>query len=161
MNRISIRNCDANRDIDEILKLVNPNRSLTVAFVDPNGLDIHYSTLKRLSTLPKLDVILNFGVSDLKRNFDRYRSGQHEKANLFFGCEDWPVRSEDRLPFYRDRLKALGFSAVEDNYEQTVKVQTHTKADIYYLIFAGKHELSLHFWRDAKKKYLQRGFDLS
>ncbi|MEW6411662.1 MAG: three-Cys-motif partner protein TcmP [Candidatus Zixiibacteriota bacterium] len=157
IERINILNVDANQDVARILKHVNGAKSLSVAFLDPNGLDIHYNTLKLLSQFPKLDVIINFGVSDLKRNLANYSSGKHEKANQFFGCETWPDRDLEWLPFYMDRLKALGFTAVEDDLEQKVKVKTKTKADIYYLIFASKHSLGLKFWREAKHKNLELG----
>ena len=156
--KYDILNLDANKEIDEVLNKIQKERSITVAFIDPNGIDAHFSTLEKLAAFPHLDIILNFAVLDLKRNKARYRSG-NQKADLFFGTKDWPDDKLKMLPYYKDNLRdRLGLTYVEDDFEGAEPISTRTGGIIYYLIYASKNELGLKFWRDARK-YFRRGRD--
>jgi len=152
---VDLYNLDANKDIESILKRIPEKNSISVAFIDPNDLGIEYETLRKLAEFPSLDLIINFSISDLKRNLQTY-SEHNEKADKFFGCPDWPKRDDEWLPFYQRKLKSLDFLAVESNLEPKVKIKTKTGADIYYLIYASKNKLGLKFWRETKKKFLPR-----
>jgi len=152
---IKFINVDANNDIDKVHNHLQELNSITVAFIDPNGLDIHWDTIRRLSKSPHLDIIINYALMDLKRNKNNYRAG-NEKANLFFGGPDWPDNKFKRLSFYKEKLKSLGFTAVEDDGETMAGIKSPTGAIIYYLIYASKHNLGLKFWRAAKNKFMDR-----
>jgi len=158
IDRVRHLNLNSNESIDEITNYINFNNSIALVFIDPNGLDIHFSTIKKLSQCRGIDLIINFGILDLKRNEANYMKG-NEKANLFFGCEDWPEDHFKWLPFYKERLRTLGFKAIEDDSDITTVIKGRTNAPIYYLIYASKHNLGLRFWRQAKK-YVLKPFDL-
>jgi len=70
---ISFKNQDTNQDIDTILNSITRTNSISVAFLDPTGLDINFSTLEKLSRFPRMDIIINFSISDLRRNLKLYR----------------------------------------------------------------------------------------
>jgi len=153
-----ILNLDANNDIDEILEYVDAKGSISVAFIDPNGLDVHWPTLEKLAKIPRMDIIMNFAISDLKRNYTTYR-GTNPKADLLFGTDDWPDDRLKILSTFMDNLKNLGFIAVENDVEKKLKVTTASGADIYYLIYASKSQRGLDFWRKTKK-YVNKELDL-
>lgn len=156
-SKVETLNLDGNDDIDKILSKSERDNCISVAFIDPNDLGIHFSVLEKLAAIPSLDIIINFSISDLKRNLETYSdSEQNDKADKFFGCKDWPKGELEWLSFYQEKLKSLGFVAVENYSEPKVKIKTKTGADIYYLIYASKNELGLKFWRETKKKFLPK-----
>ena len=154
-SKIEFLNLNTNKDIISIMARIQKGKALIIAFLDPNAFDIHYNVIKALSEFKSIDLIINFGIHDLKRNARRYKDGTSGKANLVFGCEDWPDNKLEWLSFYKNRLVELGFKAVEEDIEQKAKVKTLSNTDIYYLIYASKHPRGLEFWRVAKKKHLQ------
>jgi three-Cys-motif partner protein len=151
LSSIEFMNVDSNSHIDEILSKIPKRHSISVVFVDPNGLDIHFETIRKLSAFPSsMDIIIHFSVFDLKRNLGNYKSG-NEKADKFFGCHNWPRNSDEWLPFYRKQLANIGFSGIEGDNELIISIKTSTDAPIYHLIYASKHLRGLEFWRKVKK----------
>lgn len=160
-SKIEFLNLNTNKDISNIMTHIQESKALIIAFLDPNAFDIHFDVIKGFSSFGSIDLIINFAIHDLKRNASIYKDGTSEKANLVFGCKDWPNDKKEWLSFYKKRLFGLGFKAVEDDVEPKAKIKTPSSADIYYLICASKHDKGLKFWREAKKKYLERDiFDL-
>lgn len=153
-NRVVTLECDSNKQIDMILSHVKKQSSITVVFIDPNGIDIHFDTIKKLSEQKHLDLIIHFSISDLKRNFELYRDG-NEKANRFFGTKDWPKDwakdSLKWLPFYKEKLSELGFEGLESRDERHITIFTPSNVPIYYLIYASKNNLGLKFWQETKR----------
>jgi three-Cys-motif partner protein len=156
-NRLKFLNIDANKDIDKILKLMDELNSISVVFIDPNGLDIHFNTIKKLSRHPKMDLIINFSISDYKRNKKSYLNTKRSKADLFFGIKEWCDYKDNDLQilqFYKSRLKTLGFKGLEGEHEGSLTVRGHNNSPIYHLVYASKHStLGVKFWKDTKKKY--------
>lgn len=148
--RVVCTNYDINSEIDRIIGMIDPRSSIVVAFIDPNGLDVHFATLKALSSIGHLDLIINYSISDLKRNYEIYRQN-NDKARLFFGRDVLPSAPEDCYENYKNDIKKLGFIAVEDDIDKKIKVTTRSGADIYYLLYASKHPKGLQFWREVKK----------
>lgn len=153
-SRVITLECDANSQIDMVLSHVKKQSSITVVFIDPNGIDIHFDTIKKLSEQKHLDLIIHFSISDLKRNFELYRDG-NEKADRFFGTKNWPKSwakdSPEWLPFYKKKLAGLGFVGLEGRDERHITVFTPSNVPIYYLIYASKDDLGLRFWRETKR----------
>jgi three-Cys-motif partner protein len=146
-----VLNMDANTDIGRILSFVPVVEScISVAFLDPSGLDIHFDTIRRLSEYKRMDILIHFSVFDLNRNLERYRVSK-SKADRFFGTPDWRNHEYDRVEFYRKQLESLGFIELENAIEPHAAITTDTNATIYYPLFASKHPLALKFWRNAKK----------
>lgn len=157
-HRVKLKQLDANKDIMNIVDEIKDSSSLTTVFLDPNGFDIHYSTVEKLSKLERVDLIINFAILDLKRNAKTYRE-TNDKANLVFGCNDWPESKLEWLTFYRKRLRDLGFIAVEDDVEPKMTIKTKTGGSIYHLIYASKNKMGLKFWEEAKY-YVRQDLDL-
>lgn len=148
--RVVCTNYDTNGEIDAIVKMVDRYSSIVVAFIDPNDLSNHFETIRTLSSIARLDLIINYPISDLKRNYEIYR-GDNNKAKLYLGREKLPSNPENCYRDYKKDIKKLGFVAVEDDLDKKIKVTTKSRADIYYLIYASKHPKGLEFWCDAKK----------
>lgn len=148
--RVTCTNFDINNEIGRVIKMIDPRSSIVVAFIDPNDLRVHFPTLKALSLINRLDLIINYSISDLKRNYEIY-CRDNDKARLFFGRNKLPETPKECYEEYKKDLKKMGFVAVEDNLDKKIKVTTRTGADIYYLIYASKNPMGLKFWRQVKK----------
>ncbi|MFH2035409.1 MAG: three-Cys-motif partner protein TcmP, partial [Candidatus Zixiibacteriota bacterium] len=130
------------------------DRSISVIFIDPNGIEIEFETIRKLSKFNNLDLIINYSVLDLNWNKHVY-SKSNNKATKFYGTEDWKdLDSSDRLKLYKSQLRSLNFQGIEDSNEGHLTIHTKSNAPIYHLIYASKHgSLGLKFWRETKNKY--------
>ena len=60
----------ADDTIDEILKVLpSPRQSLGLAFLDPWGWDFSFENLSRLTRSRRLDILINFNIGYMKRNW--------------------------------------------------------------------------------------------
>lgn len=145
---------DCNQLADEVVRAV-PDRSLAVVFIDPTGLDVHFSTIERIAQDRRADFLLLFADAvDLVRNVRRYEALEHSKLDKMFGdgsrwreefhALDNHEGESIRLMFSRllkrqvsERLGYAGFR------EKAIK---GPHGLLYTLIFASKHERGLEFW---------------
>lgn len=152
---------DCNRLIDEIVALI-PHRSLTLAFVDPKGLDAQFQTMAVLSRERRVDFVALFpDAYDISRNAEyRYRKDPNSKLDQNLGPDsgwrkrldshDNPTGIKKRRLFaeiYIEQLKRhLGYRHFR---QATIPLEGRP---LYSLIYASKHELGLKFWDEALKK---------
>jgi three-Cys-motif partner protein len=147
---------------DEIAKIDRQKStkwpSFNVAFLDPEGLELYWSTVERLAQIRRMDLIINFSTSGIIRNLDK-----EEVINKFFGNSDWqplvstgdPIQRRRKLiDLYLSPLAKYGYKT-----DINLNVGTHDvsfrnskNAEVYSLIFASKHELGGKFWRTASAK---------
>src|SRR5690606_4787762 len=67
-SRVMVLEGDCNLLVDQVVREI-PDRALTVAFIDPTGLDVHFSTIERLAKDRRVDFLLLFADAvDLVRN---------------------------------------------------------------------------------------------
>ncbi len=136
-------------DCNAVVRKINPT-GLSLAFIDPTGIDIHFNTLDALTRNRQLDLLLNVQFNmDIARNFERYlRSEEATKLDLFLGGDF--DRKQIRVPrdafiLYKQRLKEkLGYSTVEF---KDVVVRNAKNVPMYFLVFASKHPRGLDFWK--------------
>ena len=142
-------------DCNAVAQKIDPTR-LSLAFIDPTGLDISFDTLSQLTRGRQVDLLLNvqFGV-DLKRNFKRYlQEGGASKLARFLGG-DWKgsrmEEARDALDLFKRRLsEKLGYSTVQF---KDVGVRNYGRnALMYFLVFASKHPRGLDFWKKITRK---------
>lgn len=147
--RLTFIQGDCNQQIAE----VRP-KGLSLAFIDPTGIDIHFQTIRSLTHNRQVDLLMNiqFGM-DIKRNLQRYRDKERETPlDLFLGGKvpSGGIKSaRDVLEIYRDKIKALGYSTAE--YRDIV-VSNSKRVPMYFLFFASKHPRGLEFWRKITGK---------
>jgi three-Cys-motif partner protein len=159
---------DCNEKIGELVSKI-PDRALTLAFIDPEGLHIHFETLRILTANRQIDVaILLADGMDIVRNVDVYEKQAESNIDRFFGPNSgWRIEWRN-LPnqnpentcqlfgnLYKKQLEKLGFSEFNDK-----AFKSGAKA-IYRIIYASKHPLGARFWNEISKidRDGQKSFD--
>lgn len=152
---------DCNQLIGKVASMI-PDRALTLAFVDPKGLDVEFRTLAALSTNKRVDFVTLFADAyDIVRNVDLYeRQDTESKLDQVLGSDSNWRQKWERLPnrtstnvrrlfaeIYKDQLRRhLGYTHFG---QRTIP---GPRGPLYSLIYASKHKLGLKFWNEALKK---------
>lgn len=151
------------REIEEIDREYRPGiwPSLSLVFLDPEGLELHWRTVNLLANTLRADFIINFSTGGLRRvageAFQKPESSVADRVNKFFGTEDWreiPLKRDGTMPvnewieFYQNRLSDIGYKW---GTESSVKIKTDYGVELYRLLFASKHELGVKLWEEARK----------
>ena len=150
---------DCNKDVDTIISKI-PSKSLSLAFADPTGLDLHFQTLQKLTEERRVDLIIIYpeGMA-LKRNIPKFlRSKKQNPLDLWMGDNGWKEVYESRLKqfgyeeavrailqYYREKLKILDYQKAKSGEEILVRSSTR-KLPLYLLLFASKHPLGYKLW---------------
>ena len=156
---------DANEKICEIIEEI-PQRTLSLAFLDPYGLHLDYETLQVLSNI-RADLIIFFPDHlDALRNWEHnYLNDPDSNLDRCLGPgADWrsflneaPVkhRADGLRNLYVDQLRnQLGYTEFE--FER-ISFRNHP---LYILILCSRHKLAAKLWRgiSGKKPDGQRTF---
>jgi three-Cys-motif partner protein len=133
---------------------------LSMAFVDPTGIDIHFDTIQTLSKNRRVDLLMTVMEGmDIKRNLERYRKDgdQSDLGKFVGGAVPWErlQNSRDVMTAYREQLKTLGYDTVE---YKDIFVRNDKNVPLYFLMFASKHHRGLEFWNkiSTEDEYGQR-----
>lgn len=170
-DRVTLYQADANEIvhvvIDEIQKEDRTARLrgkwsvLNFAFLDPEGLELDWSTVSALARMKRMDLIINFSTGGLLRAIGK---GHFEAVDRFFGTAKWrEVYDENKGPntrrkalidFYRHNLEKFGYQII--NIDQGpggeyIPVQNSKNVQVYSMIFASKHPLGSELWGQAAK----------
>ena len=167
---VHIYNENANRIVSVVVSSIQQfsTHSLNLAFLDPEGLELEWSTVAQLGTL-RCDLIIHYSQQGLSRFMEAaYETGEETRIDRFFGNEDWrgiytSWRNKSRktgmhrelIDLYKDRLISLGYQEVKQSDEiMTEPLIRNTKrnAPLYRLIFASKHPLGDEFWQKVTKR---------
>ena len=147
---------DANQCVGKVVSAI-PSGSLSVAFLDPFGLHLHYNTLKQLATR-RMDLIIFFpDHTDALRNW-RMLYENDEDSNLDLVLNKAPWRQErDRTPpdrwpdmltqLYREEIKKLGYGHFD--YERICRTDGR---HLYKLIFCSKDAAGGKIWKNISRK---------
>lgn len=152
-NQIILLNGDCNLITGQIINVLDHD-SLNLVFADPTRINIHFDTLKRLTSERRADLLLNiqFGM-DIKRNFARYkREGDTSPLGLFLGGGvNWEKIKEprDAVKMFKERIAGLGYSTVEF---KDIEVSNTKNVPMYFLFFASKNPRGLDFWNKITEK---------
>jgi three-Cys-motif partner protein len=159
-NRCHVLSGDCNQLIDEVVSLIPPD-TLTIAFIDPKGLDARFETIEKFSKNARVDFVMLFADAyDINRNVELYSKDYNSKLDQVLGPDSgWrekfaglPNQNGDNTrsffaEIYKDQLKRyLGYTAFG---QETIK---SVRGPLYKLIYASKHELGLKFWNIATSK---------
>ena len=159
--RYRIFHGDCNVQIDRIVSAI-PRGALTLAFLDPTGLHLRFTTVKKLSAHGRVDLLILFpDAVDIQRNADHYYFEQTDsKLDQVLGeGSDWRKRKAEvahtdaarkRRVFaeiYKDQLRRLaGYEFFDD------EVINGPSGPLYRLVYATKHKRGLDFWTKSIKK---------
>lgn len=143
-----IFNSDCNQKLEHILEEFCPSdRNCYLAFIDPEGIDLKWTTLQKLLVHGKGDIILNFPTSGIIRNANIDWS---ERALTdFFGDDSWceiNPNSDDLIKHYMNKI--AGYRKVVDN----MPVVDELNHRLYDLIFATDSKGMNNVLADLKAK---------
>ena len=157
---------DCNDLIGDV-KAALPPDGLTLAFIDPTGLQFRWDSLTRLTKGTKVDLLILIPDSmDIHRNKEAMLRGDDLRldAALGPGC-DWREKFQN-LPTWN---RASVCRAVEDLYREQLSSRlgyTHmgsqaiskyagSKQKLYTILFASRHHLGMRFWKASVEKERQ------
>ncbi len=151
---------DCNRQIDNLVKRI-PERALTLAFVDPEGLHAKFETLRKLADGRRVNLlILLADRMDAVRNIKLYHSQSSSNLDDFLGPDcDWRA-AYNELPKHEDgtavglMLERLLRKQLQEVLGYTVfsgEVMRTSKSAIYRVIYASKSDKGLDFWNKVSK----------
>lgn len=148
---------DANEKVHDIAKEI-PQRTLSLAFLDPYGLHLDYETLRVLSNI-RADLIIFFSDHlDALRNWEHnYLDNPDSNLDRCLGpgtnwrslLNEAPAqrRAEVLRNLYVDQLKKQ-LAYTEFEYER-ISFKGHP---LYVLIFCSRHKIAAKLWRGISGK---------
>lgn len=169
---------NSNIVVDDIVKQIKQRdqefirgkwRSLNLAVLDPEGLELEWSTVAKLAEIKRMDLIIHYSQFGLTRNMENCYSIQDETViDRFFGDRQWRSiyshgRSKghsygrihrDLIDYYKSKLANLGYVDVRNSSfnDEPLMRTGKTNAPLYRLLFASKHKLGKKFWREVTRK---------
>lgn len=177
-DRVKLFNGDCNiviksivRDIHAIEGHSGPDGwpCLNLAFVDPEGLEIHWDTIALLGRETRSDLIINFSTSAIIRNIRMWsQSPGATPLDTFLGTREW-CQTYAQLPnprdgtavrrslldFYAKRLGGIGYHTTGPDGEHIILNSKNRQ--LYSLICASKGKLGVNFFEKAAAKFKQSG----
>lgn len=137
--------------------------SLNLAFLDPEGPgDLPWATVEALGRMRLMDLIVHYSEGGLNRLMPKCVDSADENAvDRFFGGRQWrqiykqprggvPLR-RSLLDLYKDGLTKLGYKDVRSVDEPLIRNE-QTRAPLYRLLFASKHERGNEFWQAVTRR---------
>jgi three-Cys-motif partner protein len=158
-DRFRIFRDDCNKCIHDIVKEI-PAGSLTVAFIDPEALHIHFETIRALARCGQVDLLILFADRmDIVRNVDLYYQQKNSNLDRMFGpgsiwrgnWENLTNRTPENIcklfvDEYKSQLRQLGYLVFG---EQPIG---GANGPLYRLIYASKHSKGLEFWDKVRTR---------
>lgn len=160
--RCNVLRGDCNEMIDDVVALLPPD-ALTLAFIDPEGLDVAWKTIEKLASHGKVDMLNLFADAyDALRNLQPLLEGRDLRLDQMMGDSDWKDRARSLPNWHPNNLREffskefiqrlkdrLGYRAAD------TKIIEGPSGPLYRLIYVSKHERGVEFWR--KVDYRDRG----
>ncbi len=163
------------REIVEYILAIDHERipgswsSLNLAFLDPDGLDLHWDTVAALAQPYKMDLIIHYPQGGLNRYMGQaFKSTGQTAVDRFFGGTEWrkiyekcrnkPTRFGIHrllMDHYKERLQDLGYKEVfrdDEVGDEPLIRNTRRRAPLYRLLFASKHSLGHDFWHKVTRR---------
>lgn len=169
-DRVQISTGDCNVVIDEIVSELKKSEanSLNLAFLDPEGLELQWSTVAKLASIRKMDLVINYPEGGLNRMMPKAVDIPDETAvDRYFGTaqwrdiyQQWQVLGHGSvhgqlIDLYRDQLKQIGYVEIRRSDEvgdEPLMRNTQKRAPLYRLLFASKHPLGEKFWHSITRR---------
>jgi three-Cys-motif partner protein len=160
---------DSNDSIERIIAAVpkhsKDEKILRFCFVDPFSLNLKFNTIRKLSSVGKIDFLILLALHmDANRNLFNYINENSKKVDEFIDNADWrePFKSgkipvKEFIKFlsdkYDENMKILGY--VEPVRKHRVKID-NINVPLYYLAFYSKHERGNDFFQKVEKYLSQQ-----
>ena len=123
-----------------------------LAFVDPEGLDLNWSTLEQL-LIKWSDVIINYQPEAVRRvHGNRDKPGYSDRLDQFFGTNDWR-----NIGYDDERYLNLYIKKIKKFKEIVEYIKVSGKGSyFYYILLATKKTRGNNPWLEAVKNLKQR-----
>jgi three-Cys-motif partner protein len=156
-SQINLIEGDCNTIIEQV-RTASPANHLTLAFIDPTGLQIQFRTIQQLVANRKMDLLMTiqFGMG-IRLNLRQYSESDGDALTGFLGNTTWredvemggsPSQVGRRiLDRYIRQLRDLGYETVEDR-EVAVRSDQNNLL-LYFIVLASRHPRGRDFWRKA------------
>ena len=172
VKRAEIYNGDANTIINDIVdELKKTNYKYHFVFLDPFApKHLKFKSIKRLSELQRMDIMINFPIGAILRNVPKWISGEGSILDEFLGTHQWREEIEKKsraqfcsiiLSIYLDQLVSISFSkeglGLIDEYgneyhgTSIATIKNSRNVVLYYLILVSKHPIASGIWRSIIK----------
>ena len=144
--------------VDEIVDALNPT-GLHFAFLDPYKLEVlPFSIIRKLATIPKMDMLIHVSVFDLQRNLRRYVADGTVLNSFMPGWRDSvDVKRTDHglrrdlLDYWLGEIRKLGTSPAEG----IELVSGPGGQRLYWLVFVSAHPLGRKLWENIRNVNVQ------
>jgi three-Cys-motif partner protein len=170
--RVWIESGDCNAIVDSVVEKIrrDDSQSLNLAFLDPEGFEMHWATVAKLASLKRMDLIINFPQLGLKRLMGPVIANEEWPIiDLFFGSKEWREiygayqKGELRkimlvrriIDHYRDNLEQLGYPEIQQGHDlfgTEPVMRNGQSAQLYRLLFASKHDRGNDFWAKITRR---------
>ena len=151
--RVKILPGDCNERIDDLVGLI-PTDGLNIALIDPySTAPLHFNTIAKLCGLRRMDLLIHFPTSDIRRKFTR--PDTRHLIDRLMGCTEWQqrVQKPDQVPqliaIFRERLATLYGYSREHVYDLPVK--DNGRHLLYHLVYVSKHEKGNEIWKKVAR----------
>lgn len=148
---------DCNDVISEVLGHL-PSDHLTLAFVDPTGLQIKFRTIQRLVHNRNVDLLMTIQLGmGIRLNLPQFIQTEGAALTDWLGNSDWRKDCEAGgswsqitrriVSRYLAQIRDLGYGTVQD---REIEVRTdETNLLLYFMVLASRHPRGEDFWRKA------------
>jgi three-Cys-motif partner protein len=164
-NRVTIMQGDCNALVAEVLKQISTH-TLGLAFVDPQGFEVHFDTLAKLAKR-RIDLLYLFpSAIGLRRNWKQALTQSDSKIDKFWGDGDWRqlpilrqimsgVQKKDTeniiSSFVSAFLRKLGRTGFQYRDEATPPFSNRKNAQMYHLLYCSQDPVGLKIWNGIKQ----------
>jgi three-Cys-motif partner protein len=160
LQKVSFVRGDCNQVIEAVRTEAPPDH-LTLAFVDPTGLQIHFRTIQGLVQDRKVDLLMTIQIGmGIRMNLPQYTQSESNALSEFMDNETWredveaggsPSQIGRRIVHrYLEQLKDIGCGTVE-NREIEVRSDQNNLL-LYFMILASRHRRGHDFWRKTTQR---------
>jgi three-Cys-motif partner protein len=169
--RVHLETGDCNILVNNVVKELNQteNISLNLAFLDPEGLELHWNTVAKLASIRRMDLVINYLEGGLNRLMAKvFQAPGETLVDSFFGTKEWRsiyARFKDHpktgvhrelIDLYKTQLQKLGYQEVklgdDAGGEEPLMRNIQRNAPLYRLIFASKSPLGVKFWHEVTRR---------
>lgn len=143
----------AHDTIDEILKVI-PSSGLHLALLDPfNAGHLHFSIIKKLATLKRVDIAVHLSTGDIQRNIskglkdgfstlDNFAPGWQQHVNKYTSKQEMRKQFID---YWKELVCSTGMKVCDTMYP----VKNSKESRMYHLCLLSYHPLANNFWTKA------------
>ena len=163
--RVSLEPTDCHARVQEVVQALS-RRTLGLAFIDPEGFEVHWRLFEMLSQRP-IDILFLFPSMAIVRNLGRCVRESHSDIDNLWGNREWrdlPMAQAARglSPTVEpgDAIYQSWAVAFCDRVATTLGYNYHdikgplcsnTRAPMYHLLFLSKNQAGLTIWRNVHR----------